>query len=326
MERLVADHPRHRIGQLDLAARAFLLIFEHAHHLGLEDVAADHRQVRRRCPLGGLLDQPLDLGQRAIAHAGGDDAVHVRLVLGDFLRADQIATDLHIRIDHLLEAAWLAEHEIVGEQHRERLVADDVARAPHRMAEPHRLLLADISDRARRETRLIEHVQRLAARRHRRLELIGDVEMVLDRRLAAPGDEDHLLDPRFERFVDRILDQRTIDDRQHFLWHRLGRRQEARPKPAYGKNGLTQGFNRHRCLSNSKHLVRLIRRVRRQGKQRREVRCAALRARRALARQPVAASAGIARRRRNRAVRYRTPAPIQPGSARSPDRHSRGSA
>jgi hypothetical protein len=43
VERLAADHPRHRIGQLDLAAGALFLPFEHAHHFGLEDVAADHR-------------------------------------------------------------------------------------------------------------------------------------------------------------------------------------------------------------------------------------------------------------------------------------------
>ena len=51
--------------------------------------------------------------------------------------------------------------------------------------------------------------------------------MVLERAFAAAGDEDHLLDPGLARLLDRILDQRPVDDRQHLLGHRLGRGQEA---------------------------------------------------------------------------------------------------
>ena len=41
------------------------------------------------------------------------------------------------------------QHQVVGEQHRERLVAHKVAGAPDRMAEAERLLLADIGEFAR---------------------------------------------------------------------------------------------------------------------------------------------------------------------------------
>ena len=51
--------------------------------------------------------------------------------------------------------------------------------------------------------------------------------MVLDRALGAAGDEKELLDAGGLRLLDRILDQRLVDDRQHLLWHRLGRRQKA---------------------------------------------------------------------------------------------------
>ena len=63
--------------------------------------------------------------------------------------------------------------------------------------------------------------------------------------LAATGDEDHLLDPRLARFVHRILDQRTIDDRQQLLGDCLGRGQEAGAEPRDGKHGLADGLVRH---------------------------------------------------------------------------------
>ena len=56
--------------------------------------------------------------------------------------------------------------------------------------------------------------------------------MVLDRRFGAAGDEDELLDAGRLRLLDRILDQRLVDDRQHLLGHGLGGRQEARAEAA----------------------------------------------------------------------------------------------
>jgi len=90
-----------------------------------------------------------------------------------------------------------------------------------------------------------EDVERLAALEHRRLELVGDIEMVLERALAAAGDEDHLLDPGFARFLDRILDQRPIDDRQHLLGNGFGGGEEA---------GAETG-DRKDCLANRFHSV-----------------------------------------------------------------------
>src|SRR3546814_6890355 len=72
--------------------------------------------------------------------------------------------------------------------------------------------------------------------------------MVLDRGLAAAGDEDQLLDPGVARLVDRILDERLVDDRQHFLRHRLGGRQEPGPEATDGEDRLTHGYG-HGVLS-----------------------------------------------------------------------------
>src|SRR3546814_15230321 len=77
-----------------------------------------------------------------------------------------------------------------GQEDRERLVADDVARAPDRVTQPERLLLPDVSAGAGTQPRRFEHRQVLAAFGHRLFEFEGDVEMILDRALAAPGDEE----------------------------------------------------------------------------------------------------------------------------------------
>ena len=67
--------------------------------------------------------------------------------------------------------------------------------------------------------------------------------MILERALAAAGDEDHLLDPGLARLLDRILDQRPVDDRQHLLGDRLGGGKEAGAEPGDREDGLADGFH-----------------------------------------------------------------------------------
>ena len=91
-----------------------------------------------------------------------------------------------VGVDHLLQAGRLADHQIIDQQHRERLVADQMAGAPHGVAEPERALLAGKGDVARSRqpgVQLVEHLA-AAALAQCRFELEGDVEMVLDRALA----------------------------------------------------------------------------------------------------------------------------------------------
>ena len=56
--------------------------------------------------------------------------------------------------------------------------------------------------------------------------------MILDRGLGAAGHEDELLDAGGLRLLDRVLDERLVDDGQHLLGHRLGRGQEPRAEAA----------------------------------------------------------------------------------------------
>ena len=150
-----------------------------------------------------------------------------------------------VHIGQLLQAGRVAQHQIVGQQDGERVVADEGAGAPDGMAEAERHLLADGGDRARRHRLGAQQFQRLAlvALGQGGFQLEGDVEMFDQRGLAAAGDHAELLDPGGARLIDRVLDQRLVDDRQHFLWHRLGGGQEARAEAGDRKHGLAQWFN-----------------------------------------------------------------------------------
>ena len=54
---------------------------------------------------------------------------------------------LGIGLHHLRQEAGFPDHQLIGQQHRERFVTDYLTRTPYRVAKPQRLLLADI-DRA----------------------------------------------------------------------------------------------------------------------------------------------------------------------------------
>ena len=134
-----------------------------------------------------------------------------------------------------------------GNKQRERLVADQFARAPDGMAEAQRHLLAGEAGLPRRRLQPLQagKLVVLAALRQRVVELELDVEMVFDDRLVAAGDEDEMLDAGLARLIDDILDDRPVDDGQHFLGNGLGGREEPRAETG----------DRENCLANSLHAV-----------------------------------------------------------------------
>ena len=152
---------------------------------------------------------------------------------------------LLVKLHHLRHAALLRLHDHVGQQKRERLVADQFPGAPHRMAQAQRLLLAGEARLAgqRLQPLQLRQLLVLAALGKRVVELELDVEMVLDDRLVAAGHEDEVLDAGLARLVDHILDHRTVDDRQHLLRHRLRRRQKPRTQSCYRKYCLADSFH-----------------------------------------------------------------------------------
>ena len=70
------------------------------------------------------------------------------------------------------------------------------------------------------------------------LQLEGHVKVVFDRPLVAAGDEDHLAHAGGIGLFDRVLDQRLVHHRQHFLGLRLGGRQEAGAETGHREDRL----------------------------------------------------------------------------------------
>jgi hypothetical protein len=140
----------------------------------------------------------------------------------------------------LLQRTRRARHQVVRQEHRERLVADDMAGAPDGMAKAERLLLPDRHQLAEMHARRAERIEALALFSHGRFELERRVEIVDQGRFPAAGDKDKLLDPGLARLVDRILDERPVDDREQLLGDRLGGGQQASAEARDRKHGLAK--------------------------------------------------------------------------------------
>jgi hypothetical protein len=137
----------------------------------------------------------------------------------------------------LFRRRWIRVDDVVGENHRERFVADQISRDQHRVPETKRFALANIGD--------VDHVGDLpnlggkfafAAGLEKGFQFDRDVEMVFDRVLTTSGDDDDLVGAGRHRFLDAVLNDRLVDQRQHFFWLRFGRRQKTRAEAGGGED------------------------------------------------------------------------------------------
>jgi hypothetical protein len=113
-----------------------------------------------------------------------------------------------------------------------------VARLQDGMAEAEGLLLPHVRQRDELGDLLDLVEQRfLALFGEHLLELEGRVEVVLDGVLAAARDDDDALDAGVAGFLDDVLDEGPVHERQHFLRLGLGGRQEAGAEAGCGKDG-----------------------------------------------------------------------------------------
>ena len=81
---------------------------------------------------------------RSLTAVPGDDAVAAGLFGRHLLHREDRGVPLVELIDHLLEHRWRADHQVVGQQHREGVVADQPLGAQHRVAQAQRLRLAHV--------------------------------------------------------------------------------------------------------------------------------------------------------------------------------------
>ena len=150
-------------------------------------------------------------------------------------------------IDHLTKTAGIVLDQHVRQQQCKRLAPDQLARTPHRVTQTERQLLPREARRAgaRQVARQGIELDLALTLGERVLELELAVEMVLDHALVATSDEDEVLDAGLARLVDHVLDQRSVDHRQHLLRHGLGRRKEPGAQAGDRKYRFANGFHDH---------------------------------------------------------------------------------
>ncbi len=173
------------------------------------------------------------------------EPVAARILVGDLLERDDRVSPSFVDAHHLADAGLRRVDDIVSEHDREGLVADEVPGLEDRVPQPERGLLAHVGNPGEIGDRphFFEEMG-LAPLFEHPFQLEGGVEMVLDGVLAPAGHDDDAFQPRRAGLLDDVLDQRTVNQGQHFLGLRLGGRQEARSQSRGGKNGNADG--RHR--------------------------------------------------------------------------------
>ena len=226
------------------------LVAEQVENLRLQDVAAGDDEVRRRVLALRLLHHAGDPEAGLVLLADADDAVAAHLVLRHFLDRDDVAAVLLVGG----RASAARQPGLISMSGRSTAKGSrPTSSRAHQTAWPRPSgacwrvkLIVPAFGRSRCSS---VELFVLPRSRERRLELVGDVEMVRDDALVAAGDEDEMLDPRLARLVDHILQRRTVDDRQHLLRHGLGGGEEARAEAGDGKDGLAERIYHARDLS-----------------------------------------------------------------------------
>jgi hypothetical protein len=219
----VLQQPPQAVGQLDLAGPVRRRGFQRREDVRREDVAADDRQVGRRLLPRGLFHHVADPVHAVADLLRVDDPVGADVVFRHALDGEHGAVQLVEDVHHLPHRRRVGVDHVVAQDHREGLVAHELLRDQHRVAEAERLPLADVRDvdQVRDLADLLE-LLRLAAGLEKRLEFDRHVEVILDGVLAAPSDEDDVVDPGRDRLLDAVLNDRLVDQRQHLFRLRLG--------------------------------------------------------------------------------------------------------
>jgi hypothetical protein len=76
-----------------------------------------------------------------------------------------------------------------------------------------------------------------------RIQFKDVIEMIFDRAFAASGDKDEMFNTRRARFFNNMLNDRLIDDRQHFFRDRFRGGQKPRAETSDGEDGLADWFH-----------------------------------------------------------------------------------
>src|SRR5277367_5420755 len=233
----------HTVGELQFAADAGLGFRQGFKNRWSQDVAADHREIRRRLFRFRLLHHVADFVESAVEPAIG--RLYVQHTISgngstfDDLRGNHRALGLVEDFDHLLQAGSFGINDVVGEEHCERLVSHQFTRHEHGVAEAQRLFLADVGDvdHVRNRAHNLEQISLLALFEHL-LQFVTDVEVILNCLLAPAGNDDDLVAAGSERLFHSVLNDGLVDYGKHFFGLGFGGGQEASAQSSGGKYGF----------------------------------------------------------------------------------------
>jgi hypothetical protein len=201
----------------EAAARAFFDMRENIENLWLQNIAAGDDQIRRRATLRGFFHHGIDRKCMAVISANRDHAIEMRILRGHFFHGNDIAAVFFVRFNALckaLAAPLAGQCDHIGQKYRKGFIADNIARAPDRMAKAQGSLLAGKAGGPCRGK--ISHQRfiftHLTAFGECIFELIGHVEMVFDDGFVAAGHKDKMFNPGFSGFIHAMLQDGPIDD------------------------------------------------------------------------------------------------------------------
>src|SRR5262249_39375118 len=132
---------------------------------------------------------------------------------------DDRGVQLFKQVDHLFHTWNRRVDDVVAEHNAKRLTSDRIARDKDRVPEPERFLLSHIGhvNHVRDLPHLIELVL-LTPSFEYALEFVRNVKMILDRILSPTGHNRDVAHPGRDRFLNDVLNQRLVYERQHLFW------------------------------------------------------------------------------------------------------------
>ena len=125
--------------------------------------------------------------------------------------------------------------------HKKRLVTDCGFRTEHGVSKAQGLTLPDVDASNPLRNDALNGLEQLllAGNLKGSLELRVCIEVIGDRALRRSRDEDQLCRPGRDSLLDCVLNERLVDDRQHFFWTRLRCRKKTCAAPGDGKNSCS---------------------------------------------------------------------------------------
>ena len=209
----------------------------------LENIPPDNREIGRLRPGLRFFNQTVHGNHFIFRITRFHNSVFMGFFRSYFLNRDNVTADDVIDIHHLLQASGRALHQNIRQQNRKRFIAHQFCRTPHRMTKAQRARLARHEKAACGHFRIPHFFKHIcfATRFECLLQLRLEIEMLLEHFFIPSGDENEFFDACFARFLDNILDEGTVIDRQHLLRHDFGCRKKTCAQTRNRKNSFTDG-------------------------------------------------------------------------------------